>query len=67
LLLGVGVWAILHTALSFLKTHRRSCLGHLKCIGTDVDAGLDERLVVSPLGAEMRIVIGVLPHGKLFR
>jgi hypothetical protein len=59
--------AILHTALSFLKAHRRSCLGHLKCIGADVDAGLDERLVVSPPGTEMRIVIVVLPQGKLFR
>jgi hypothetical protein len=33
--------AILHAALSFLKTHRRSCLRHFKCIGADVNAGLE--------------------------
>src|SRR5712664_2107217 len=67
LLLRLGEWAILHAALSFLETYRRSCLGHFKRIGANVDACLDERLVVSPPGAEMRIAIVVLPHGKLFR
>src|SRR2546429_13868 len=58
---------ILHAALSLLKTYGRSRLRHFKSIGADVDAGLDERLVVSPPSAEMRIAIVVLPHRKLFR
>src|SRR5438093_1004853 len=67
LLLGIRVWAILHAALSFSKTHCCCCFGHLKCVGTDVDVGLDERLIVSPPGAQMSVVILVFPHGKLFR
>src|SRR5580700_2016518 len=66
LLLRLGEWAILHAAFSFPETNRRSCLGHFKRTSADVDTGLDKRLVVSPPGAEMRIVIVVFPHGKLF-
>ena len=55
LLLRVSVRTVLHAPLSFPKAHRSSCLRHFQWIAADVDAGLDERLVVSPPGAEMRI------------
>src|ERR1700730_8667802 len=67
LLLRLRVGPILHAALSLLKTYGRSRLRRFKSIGSDVDAGLDERLVVRPPSAEMRIAIVVLPHRKLFR
>src|SRR5438046_2997592 len=67
LLLRIGVGAILHAPLSFLDAHRRSCFGQFQCVSADVDLGLHERLVVSAPGAEMRIAIVVLAHGKLFR
>src|SRR5262249_24602522 len=61
------VCALLYATLSFPKTHCGSCLGQLKRIGADVNSGLYKRLVVSPPGAEMGMVIVIVPHRKLFR
>src|SRR5258705_2696840 len=67
LLLSISIGSILHSALSFLNTHRRSCLGRFKRIGTNVHSGLDQSFVVSSPGAEMRIVVVLRPHSKRFR
>jgi hypothetical protein len=53
LFLGVSVRRILHTPLFFLDPYRRSGFRYFKGIATDVDAGLDESLVVSPPSAEV--------------
>src|SRR5258708_12432825 len=57
----------MHAALTLLKPYGRASLRRFKSVGADVDAGVDERLVVRPPSAEMRIAIVVLPHRKLFR
>src|SRR5262249_56809733 len=62
----IGEGAILHAPPSFLKTHRRPGLGQFKRIAADVDAGLDQRLVVSPPGAEIGIAVVVFSDGEGF-
>jgi hypothetical protein len=42
-------------------------LRNFKSVGVDVNAGLDERLIVSSPGAEMRIAIVFLPQRELLR
>src|SRR5213080_1714371 len=66
LLLRIGIRSVLYAALSIPEAHCCSCLGHFKRIGPDVHSGIDERPVVSPPSAEMRIAIVVLAHVKLF-
>src|SRR5712692_6863332 len=66
LLLGVGEGAILYAPLSFLKSHRSPCLRHFKWVAADVDAGLDESLVVRPPGAEVGIGFVAIPCRKSF-
>jgi hypothetical protein len=56
LLLGVGIGAILYTALSLLNLYRRCCHRRFECIGADLDAGLDQRLVVSTPSTEMTML-----------
>ncbi len=52
------LWKSALAPLPFLKSHRGPGLRRLKGIATDEDAGLDERLVVGPPGAEVRIGFG---------
>src|SRR5580700_6189952 len=67
LLLGIREGAILYAALPFLKSHRGPGLWRLKWTATDEDAGFDERLVVRPPGAEVRIGFVGSPCRKQFR
>src|SRR5215472_17234281 len=66
LLFRVGVRAVLYAAFSFLDAHGRSCLGDFQCIASDVNAGLDQSLVISAPSSKMRMGVIVLPHLKLF-
>src|SRR5438128_2314863 len=54
LLLGVGVGAVLNVALAVLQADRRAALGRSQRIAADVNAGVDERLVVGAPGAAKR-------------
>ena len=54
LLLRVGVRPVLHAALPAMHAHRRARRRRLERRAADVDARVDERLVVGPPGADQR-------------
>src|SRR5579863_357936 len=67
LLLGVGEGAILYAPLSFFDPNRGPCLRHLQWITGDVDASLDQGLVVCAPSTGVGVSPVVVSCRKSFR